>query len=205
MLENDGAYSPNSYTGVYLEDTFLDCTGAPEITVTLIPLGGINDQGKVLSWWHNANPPLNVLLTKVDQGTRSKSEVKAALQNGQYCMYDNRDGSCTLMLKWWDMNDPAGSKYDDIPEIAAAGGVGDYLKENFSDIFGGMSPATIEKINQTTDKESGAALSTGFSFKLQSSNDGGTSWTDVAVDASMLDVGSLNPDGNLTPDATGAI
>ena len=182
------------------------------------------------------------------------------------------DGSYTFMLKWWDMNDPAGPKYDDIPEIAAAGGVGDYLKENFSDIFGGMSPATIEKINQIyagkalqslkvkiavpyqvvnaptsktntatlttdqgsftsaatgsmtpssavidapvdpltvkmlkTDKESGAALSTGFSFKLQSSNDGGTSWTDVAVDASMLDVGSLNPDGTLTPDANGAI
>lgn len=148
MLENDGAYSPNSYTGVYLEDTFADCTGAPEITVTLIPLGGINDQGKVLSWWYNANPPLNVLLTKVDQGTRSKSDVKDALQNGQHCMYDNQDGSYTFMLKWWDMNDLAGPKYDDIPEIAAAGGVGDYLKENFSDIFGGMSPATIEKINQ---------------------------------------------------------
>ncbi len=56
-----------------------------------------------------------------------------------------------------------------------------------------------------TDKESGVALSAGFSFKLQSSDNGGESWTDVVVGASMLDAGILNADGTLTPDANGAI
>ena len=74
-----------------------------------------------------------------------QNQTKSALRLEAKVAYD---GSYTFMLKWWDMNDPAGSKYDDIPEIAAAGGVGDYLKENFPDIFGGMSPTTIEKINQ---------------------------------------------------------
>ena len=272
MLEHNGAYNPNSFTGVYEESTFTDCTIEPEIIKSWSEFTGIDDQGKVVSGWYGQALPTSTLLTKVDQGTKSKSEVKAALQNGQYCMYDNRDGSYTFMLKWWDMNDPAGPTYDDIPGVADAGGVGNILKSKYSEIFGGMSPATIEKINQIyagkalqnisvrirvvhpvvntstdktgtvemtsdqgsftssatatltpssavidapadpltvkmlkTDKESGAALSTGFSFKLQSSDDGGTSWTDVAVDASMLDVGSLNPDGTLTPDANGAI
>ena len=272
MLEHNGAYNPNSFTGVYEESTFTDCTIEPEIIKSWSEFTGIDDQGKVVSGWYGQALPTSTLLTKVDQGTKSKSEVKAALQNGQYCMYDNRDGSYTFMLKWWDMNDPAGPTYDDIPGVADAGGVGNILKSKYSEIFGGMSPATIEKINQIyagkalqnisvrvrvvhpvvntstdktgtvemtsdqgsftssatatltpssavidapadpltvkmlkTDMESGAALSTGFSFKLQSSDDGGTSWTDVAVDASMLDVGSLNPDGTLTPDANGAI
>lgn len=272
MLEHNGAYNPNSFTGVYEESTFTDCTIEPEIIKSWSEFTGIDDQGKVVSGWYAQSFSTSALLTKVDQGTKSKSEVKAALQNGQYCMYDNHDGSYTLMLKWWDMNDPAGPKYDDLAGVADAGGMGNLLKNKYSEIFGGMSSTTIEKINQTyagkalqnisvrvrvvhpvvntptdktgtvemtsdqgsftssatatltpssaaidapadpltvkmlkTDKESGAALSTGFSFKLQSSDDGGTSWTDVAVDASMLDVGSLNPDGTLTPDANGAI
>ena len=272
MLEHNGAYNPNSFTGVYEESTFTDCTIEPEIIKSWSEFTGIDDQGKVVSGWYAQSFSTSALLTKVDQGTKSKSEVKAALQNGQYCMYDNHDGSYTFMLKWWDMNDPAGPKYDDLTGVADAGGMGNLLKNKYSEIFGGMSSTTIEKINQTyagkalqnisvrvrvvhpvvntptdktgtvemtsdqgsftssatatltpssaaidapadpltvkmlkTDKESGAALSTGFSFKLQSSNDGGTSWTDVAVDASMLDVGSLNLDGTLTPDANGAI
>ena len=272
MLEHNGAYNPNSFTGVYEESTFTDCTIEPEIIKSWSEFTGIDDQGKVVSGWYGQALPTSTLLTKVDQGTKSKSEVKAALQNGQYCMYNNNDGSYTFMLKWWDMNDSAGPKYDDLTGVADAGGMGNILKSKYSEIFGGMSPATIEKINQIyagkalqnisvrirvvhpvvntstdktgtvemtsdqgsftssatatltpsnavidapadpltvkmlkTDKESGAALSTGFSFKLQSSDDGGTSWTDVAVDASMLDVGSLNPDGTLTPDANGAI
>lgn len=272
MLEHNGAYNPNSFTGVYEESTFTDCTIEPEIIKSWSEFTGIDDQGKVVSGWYAQSFSTSALLTKVDQGTKSKSEVKAALQNGQYCMYDNHDGSYTFMLKWWDMNDPAGPKYDDLAGVADAGGMGNLLKNKYSEIFGGMSSTTIEKINQTyagkalqnisvrvrvvhpvvntpadktgtvemtsdqgsftssatatltpssavidapadpltvkmlkTDMESGAALSTGFSFKLQSSDDGGTSWTDVAVDASMLDVGSLNPDGTLTPDANGAI
>ncbi len=272
MLEHNGAYNPNSFTGVYEESTFTDCTIEPEIIKSWSEFTGIDDQGKVVSGWYGQALPTSTFFTKVDQGTKSKSEVKAALQNGQYCMYNNNDGSYTFMLKWWDMNDSAGPKYDDLTGVADAGGMGNILKSKYSEIFGGMSPATIEKINQIyagkalqnisvrirvvhpvvntstdktgtvemtsdqgsftssatatltpssavidapadpltvkmlkTDKESGAALSTGFSFKLQSSDDGGTSWTDVAVDASMLDVGSLNPDGTLTPDANGAI
>ena len=272
MQEHNGAYNPNSLTGIYMEDTFTDCSGEPDVTINWIGGAGVDDQGKVISGNYTIPADDINLLTKVDQGTKSKSEVKAALQNGQYCMYDNHDGSYTLMLKWWDMNDPAGPKYDDLTGVADAGGMGNLLKNKYSEIFGGMSSTTIEKINQTyagkalqnisvrvrvvhpvvntpadktgtvemtsdqgsftssatatltpssavidapadpltvkmlkTDMESGAALSTGFSFKLQSSDDGGTSWTDVAVDASMLDVGSLNPDGTLTPDANGAI
>ena len=272
MLEHNGAYNPDSLTGVYVESTFADCAIEPELANSWSEFAGINDQGEVVSGWYGQALPTSTFFTKVDQGTKSKSEVKSALQNGQYCMYDNHDGSYTLMLKWWDMNDPAGPKYDDLTDVADAGGMGNLLKNKYSEIFGGMSSTTIEKINQTyagkalqnisvrvrvvhpvvntstdktgtvemtsdqgsftssatatltpssaaidapadpltvkmlkTDKESGAALSTGFSFKLQSSNDGGTSWTDVAVDASMLDVGSLNPDGTLTPDANGAI
>lgn len=272
ILEHNGAYNPDSLTGVYVESTFADCAIEPEIANSWSEFAGINDQGEVVSGWYGQALPTSTFFTKVDQGTKSKSEVKAALQNGQYCMYDNHDGSYTLMLKWWDMNDPAGPKYDDLTGVADAGGMGNLLKNKYSEIFGGMSSTTIEKINQIyagkalqnisvrvrvvhpvvntptdktgtvemtsdqgsftssetatltplsaaidapadpltvkmlkTDKESGAALSTGFSFKLQSSNDGGTSWTDVAVDASMLDAGSLNPDGTLTPDANGAI
>lgn len=272
MLEHNGAYNPDSLTGVYVESTFADCAIEPEMSNSWSEFAGINDQGEVVSGWYGQALPTSTFFTKVDQGTKSKSEVKAALQNGQYCMYNNNDGSYTFMLKWWDMNDSAGPKYDDLTGVADAGGMGNILKSKYSEIFGGMSPATIEKINQIyagkalqnisvrirvvhpvvntstdktgtvemtsdqgsftssatatltpssaaidapadpltvkmlkTDKESGAALSTGFSFKLQSSNDGGTSWTDVAVDASMLDVGSLNPDGTLTPDANGAI
>lgn len=272
MLEHNGAYNPDSLTGVYVESTFADCAIEPEMSNSWSEFAGINDQGEVVSGWYGQALPTSTFFTKVDQGTKSKSEVKSALQNGQYCMYDNHDGSYTLMLKWWDMNDPAGPKYDDLTDVADAGGMGNLLKNKYSEIFGGMSSTTIEKINQTyagkalqnisvrvrvvhpvvntstdktgtvemtsdqgsftssatatltpssaaidapadpltvkmlkTDKESGAALSTGFSFKLQSSDDGGTSWTDVAVDASMLDVGSLNPDGTLTPDANGAI
>ena len=205
ILEHNGAYNPDSLTGVYVESTFADCAIEPELANSWSEVAGINDQGEVVSGWYGQALPTSTFFTKVDQGTKSKSEVKAALQNGQYCMYDNHDGSYTLMLKWWDMNDPAGPKYDDLTGVADAGGMGNLLKNKYSEIFGGMSSTTIEKINQTTDKESGAALSTGFSFKLQSSDDGGTSWTDVAVDASMLDVGSLNPDGTLTPDANGAI
>ena len=272
ILEHNGAYNPDSLTGVYVESTFADCAIEPELANSWSEVAGINDQGEVVSGWYGQALPTSTFFTKVDQGTKSKSEVKAALQNGQYCMYDNHDGSYTLMLKWWDMNDPAGPKYDDLTGVADAGGMGNLLKNKYSEIFGGMSSTTIEKINQTyagkalqnisvrvrvvhpvvntpadktgtvemtsdqgsftssatatltpssavidapadpltvkmlkTDNESGAALSTGFSFKLQSSDDGGTSWTDVAVDASMLDVGSLNPDGTLTPDANGAI
>ena len=272
MLEHNGAYSPNSLTGVYVESTFADCAAEPELARSWSEFSGINDQGEVLSGWYGTYLSANTFLTKVYQGAKSKSDVKAALQNGQYCMYNNHDGSYTFMLKWWDMNDPAGPKYDDLAGVADAGGTGNLLKNNYPDIFGNVSSATIGKINQIyagkalqnisvrvrvvhpvvntptdktgtvemtsdqgsstatgtatltpssaaidapadpltikmlkTDKESGAALSTGFSFKLQSSNDGGTSWTDVAVDASMLDVGSLNPDGTLTPDANGAI
>ena len=272
MQEHNGAYNPNSLTGIYMEDTFTDCSGEPDVTINWIGGAGVDDQGKVIS----GNYPIPAddinLLTKVDQGTKSKSEVKAALQNGQYCMYNNHDGSYTLMLKWWDMNDPAGPKYDDIPAIAKAGGVGSYMKIRYKNIFGNLTQSTIDKINQTfsgkaiqvfnvkvrapyspinttterensatltsdqetfsktvkknltpssatidapadpltikmlkTDKDSGAALSTGFAFKLQSSNDGGASWTDVTVAASMLDAGSLNPDGTLIPDANGAI
>ncbi|MFC2376762.1 MAG: adhesin, partial [Lancefieldella sp.] len=131
MLEHNGAYNPNSFTGVYEESTFTDCTIEPEIIKSWSEFTGIDDQGKVVSGWYGQSFSTSALLTKVDQGTKSKSEVKAALQNGQYCMYNNHDGSYTFMLKWWDMNDPAGPKYDDLDKVAAAGGVGNLLKSRY--------------------------------------------------------------------------
>ena len=86
-------------------------------------------------------------MTKIDQQTKSKDEVKAALQPGQYYIYDHKNGTYTFMMKWWDMNDPSGLKYDDIPQINAAGGVGGYLKGAYPEIYENFSDATINKIN----------------------------------------------------------
>ena len=82
-----------------------------------------------------------------DDFAAAKEEVKTSLRPGEYCVYDNKDGTYTLMLKWWDMDDPNGIKYDDIPQIKSAGGVGSYLKDKFPEIYGSLSQNTINKIN----------------------------------------------------------
>ena len=51
------------------------------------------------------------------------------------------------MLKWWDMNDPNGIKYDDVPAVKQAGGAGNFLKAKAPEVFGQLKPETIEKIN----------------------------------------------------------
>ena len=147
LLEHNGAYSPKVYTDIYLEDTFTEVIKAPELIGLSVRISGTDDDGNVISGDYVVGLP-KPLLREVKQGSHTKEELKTLLEKGEYAIYNNQDGTYTFMMKWWDMNDPAGSKYDDIPEIAAAGGVGDYLKENFPDIFGGMSPTTIEKINQ---------------------------------------------------------
>ena len=78
----------------------------------------------------------------------TREEVKATLKHGEYCVYANPDGSFTLMLKMWDINDNDAPKYDDLPLIKSAGGVGNYLKKSDSQIFGNLSQDTIDKINQ---------------------------------------------------------
>ncbi len=57
MLEHNGAYSPNSFTGVYKESTFADCAIEPELVRSWSEFSGINDQGKVLSGWYGKDPP----------------------------------------------------------------------------------------------------------------------------------------------------
>ena len=145
LLQNNGQYRPNSATGIYLESTYENCVAEPTIT-RVLPLGsGLDGDDKVIEGWYHSRS--NGLLTKIEQGGKTKAQVKADLQKGQYCMYDNHDGSYTFMMKWHDMNDPSGATYNDIPDVAAAGGVGSYLKTTWPDAFGDLSDATVQKIN----------------------------------------------------------
>lgn len=76
MLEHNGAYSPNSLTGVYVESTFADCAAEPELTRSWSEFSGINDQGEVLSGWYGQYLPANTFLTKVDQGQKARAMSK---------------------------------------------------------------------------------------------------------------------------------
>ena len=146
LIENEGKYSPKTYTDIYLEDTFEDVTKAPSVTAANVWVSGTNDDGKVISGGYLASFPLD-LLTEVKQGSLTREEMKAALQKGQYVIYKNQDGTYTFMMKWWNMNDETGPTYDDLPQIKAAGGVGSYLKSNYSNVFGSISDETVLKIN----------------------------------------------------------
>lgn len=146
LLENNGAYSPQALTDIYVEDTLKDVTEAPFLVSLNVWLSGLDDNGKVISGDYILRLPLSIL-QKVEQGDKTKAEIKDSLNKGEYCIYDNHDGSYTFMLKWWDMNDSNGMKYDDIPEIQRAGGVGNYLKELEPGVFGNLQPETIQKTN----------------------------------------------------------
>ena len=148
LLENNGKYSPKTLTNIYLEDTFKDVTQAPVLSDLAAWISGTDDNGNVISGDYVVSMPISIL-TEVKQGNRTKAEMKEALQKGQYVIYNNQDGTYTFMMKWWDMNGSEGPKYDDIPEIKAAGGVGNFLKTNKKDIFGSISDATVTKINNT--------------------------------------------------------
>lgn len=115
FVQNDGQYRPNSATGVYVESTYKNCTSAPVMTRVYTLFSGIDNSGKVTDGWYNSVS--NKLLTKVEQGSKTKAQVKADLKKGQYCMYDNHDESYTFMMKWYDMNDSSGATYNDIPEV----------------------------------------------------------------------------------------
>lgn len=145
FVQNNGQYRPNSATGVYVESTYKNCTSAPVMTRVYTLFSGIDNSGKVTDGWYNSVS--NKLLTKVEQGSKTKAQVKADLQKGQYCMYDNHDESYTFMMKWYDMNDSSGATYNDIPEVKNAGGVGNLLKKNFPDAFGDLSDSTVQKLN----------------------------------------------------------
>ncbi len=150
LLQNNGQYKPDSFTGNYIEDTIYD---ALEVSISNghMSVSGINDDGKIISGSQGISLDFNDVLTEVDQAGRTRAQVKAALQNGEYCMYQNADGTTTVMIKYWDMNDSNGYTYNDVPVIAAAGGVGNYLKSKLPDIYGGVSDATIQNINQMFD------------------------------------------------------
>ena len=146
LLEHNGQYRPNSYTGIYVEDTFTDCIKAPVLQSVLPWVTGIDDSGKVIEGWYSGCG--GMLAKEVKQGSKSREEIKNSLKKGEYCIYDNHDGTYTLMLRWWDMNDSNGLTYDQLPQVKNAGGVGNLLKKNEPDIFGKLSAATIEKINK---------------------------------------------------------
>ena len=272
LIENEGEYSPKTLTEIYLEDTFKDVTKAPYLYEARVWISGTNDEGNVISGDYLAVFPLN-LLTEVKQGSLTKEEMKAALQKGQYVIYNNQDGTYTFMMKWWNMNDEIGPTYDDLPQIKAAGGVGSFLKSNYSNVFGSISDATVAKLNNAfkgkaiqniymnlkgeyatalerkeipntlkfettqtgigetkatgvltpsagvadaptdplsikllkTDVKTGNALSEGFKFELQTSDDNGTTWKAVDVTANMVVSGTLNGDNTLTPNESGTV
>ncbi|MBC2576879.1 Cna B-type domain-containing protein, partial [Peptostreptococcus canis] len=267
LLENNGKYTAKALTRLYIEDTFHDVIAPPNLSKdSSIILSGINDAGEVISGWYSINLPSS-LLTKVEQGARTRDEVKQALKAGEYCIYNNKDETYTLMLKWWDTNDSNGLTYDQIPSIKSAGGVGNLLKTRYKSIFGNVSDETITRINNLykgkaiqnfriyadakytpvkevtkipntlkitsdqgdfnikgvatltppvgiadapadpltiklikTDVKTGANLSDGFKFKLQTSTDDGVTWKDVNVIQDMVEKGTLNGDGTLSPD-----
>lgn len=273
LLEHNGQYNPKTLKDICIEDQFTGNSGAPEIDPLFTTMfSGINDNDEVISGWYSINVSFS-LLKKIDQVGKTKEEVKTSLRPGEYCVYDNKDGTYTLMLKWWDMDDPNGIKYDDIPQIKSAGGVGSYLKDKFPEIYGSLSQNTINKINDVyrnnalqnvriyfnskyipvaektkvvntavistnqtgiksypasailtppagigdapadplsikmlkTDKDTGSFLSSGFNFELQTSTDNGANWTKVDLDASMVEIGTLNGDKTITPDAKGTV
>ena len=272
LLENNGAYSPKVYTDVYLEDTFTEVIKAPELTGLYVWISGTDDDGNVISGDYVVGLP-KPLLREVKQGSHTKEELKTLLEKGEYAIYNNQDGTYTFMMKWWDMNDGSGPTYDDLPQIKNAGGVGNYLKKNYPNIFGSISDATVTKINNSykgkavqnvymyikakyktalektaipntlkietaqtgkieskatsvltpsagsadapadplsikllkADAKTGKALSEGFKFELQTSDDNGTTWKAVNVKTNMLVSGTLNGDNTLTPNEKGTI
>ena len=146
MLQNNGEYSPKALTDIYIEDTLTDVVEKPANIRAYVWISGIDDDGNVISGdYADRYDPEN--LKRIEQGNRSKEEVKKSLNKGEYTFYDNHDGSYTLMLKWWDMNDPNGIKYDDVPAVKRAGGAGNFLKAKYPEVFGQLKPETIEKIN----------------------------------------------------------
>ena len=272
LIENEGEYSPKAFTEIYLEDTFEDVTKAPYLSEAKVWISGTNDEGNVISGDYLVDFPFN-LLTEVKQGSLTREEMKAALQKGQYVIYNNQDGTYTFMMKWWNMNDETGPTYDDLPQIKAAGGVGNLLKTKYPDVFGSISAETVTKINNAfkgkaiqnvyvnlkgeyatalerkeipntlkyetaqtgnreyeakgvltpsagvadaptdplsikllkTDLKTGNALSEGFKFELQTSEDNGTTWKAVDVTANMVVSGTLNGDNTLTPNESGTV
>ena len=147
LLENNGQISPKTLTDIYVEDTFTDVVSVPDFISIYAWVSGVDDDGKVISGDYPVSMPVANFLTKIEQGNRTREAVKTALKPGEYSIYKNNDGTYTFMVKWWDMNDPKGPKFDDIPNIKKAGGVGNYLKQSNPDVFGGLKSETIEKIN----------------------------------------------------------
>ena len=147
LLENNGQISPKTLTDIYVEDTFTDVVSVPDFISIYAWVSGVDDDGKVISGDYPVSMPVANFLTKIEQGNRTREAVKTALKPGEYSIYKNNDGTYTFMVKWWDMNDPKGPKFDDIPAIKTAGGVGNYLKQSNPAIFGGLKSETIEKIN----------------------------------------------------------
>ncbi len=153
MLEHNGEYSPKALTDIYIEDTFTDCIKAPKLTGNInVFVSGIDDDNKVISDFVSVKMPTS-LLTKIEQGNKSREEVKNLLKKGEYCIYDNHDETYTLMMKWWNTNGE-GVKFSDLPEVKATGGVGSFLKQKEPAIYGKLADSTITKINKMYDEKS---------------------------------------------------
>lgn len=148
LLEN-GKYKPDSYTNIYIEDKITDCVAPPEISYIDTSLTAMTESGIVGS---SVRPNIpSSMYKKIDQGSMTKEQVKAALKKGEYCMYDTKDGNYTFMMKWYDMNSDDGPKYNDIDAVKALGGVAEYLKDRSKSIFGALTDADIKKTNELYD------------------------------------------------------
>lgn len=203
LLENGGAYSPNSFTGIYVEDHVEDGNAAPELAELVSRFSGVNDAGEVVSGDYSVLIKENVM-TKIDQQTKSKDEVKAALQPGQYCIYDHKNGTYTFMMKWWDMNDPSGLKYDDIPQINAAGGVGGYLKGAYPEIYENFSDATINKINDLYRRKAVQNVSFILAVKYETVEEGTEKHNMALVTTDQTGLKEVRATALLTPANGGA-
>lgn len=146
LLKN-GTYQPDSFTNLYIEDTFTGGVGEPEIYKFVVYIGGMDNSGKAISYTAGTNIDIARQLRKIEQENLTREEVKGSLQPGDYAIYNNGNVTYTFMLKWWNMNDDSGLKYDDLDSIKKHGGVGNYLKKAHSEIFGELSDETVQRMN----------------------------------------------------------
>ncbi len=154
LLQNN-AYKADSYGPVYIEDDFPKGLGQPpRFTEAYSYMSIMNDNNEFLTTAIYLG--IYELFTQVPQGSMTKDQVRSGLQNGQYTIYNNGDGTYTLMLKGWPMDgsDPEAPTYGDVQAIRNAGGVGNWLKSAKPEVFGpgGISDAAVAKMNQLDDK-----------------------------------------------------
>ena len=87
-------------------------------------------------------------------------------------------------------------------------GNGEYKAKGVLTPSAGVADAPTDPLSiklLKTDLKTGNALSEGFKFELQTSDDNGTTWKAVDVTANMVVSGTLNGDNTLTPNESGTV